>query len=292
MVFFMDLYILIAILVRVSQRKPIAYFYMIGFVLTLMVGTLLILANIGVIDGINQNAEIFYFTPLIEILVLIVGFGVIFSNNLRERNRFQVQLSETQRSIITIQENERKRIGQDLHDDVGNTLAAIKSVLSNKYPTDAAIKDMVEKAILMLKQISHNLMPVDFKKNHLGELMQQAIRKFSNSNLSISFIEAGQRREIPVDVALEIYRIFNEILHNVYSHSQASEATIQLIYQEESLVFSVEDNGPGFDFEKTLQETEGIGLKNIISRAKVIDAKLTIQSDHRGTLILIDHRWS
>jgi signal transduction histidine kinase len=279
--FFMDVYILIAILISLQQKQQITYFYLVGFLFTLIIGTIITMANIGMIDDINQQANYFYFTPVVEILILVLGFGFSFSNNMKEKYRFQ-------KDIISTQENERKRIGQDLHDDVGNTLAAIKTVLSNRYPADNETNDMVQKAIANVRQISHNLMPVDFEKYQLSDILQQTLRKLDNKQIEVQFIEAGERRELKPATSLELYRIFNEIINNLYRHSKATEATIQLIYQEDSLVLSIEDNGKGFDLIKTLDETEGIGLKNLYARANSIGAKLTIQSDARGTLILLD----
>ncbi len=288
LLFYLDLYILIAIWISFNKRQPITYFYITGFLLTLCVWTILILANVGIIDGVNQNTDIYYLTPLVEILIMVIGFSFRFSTNLKEKFQIQLDLAKNQQAIISTQENERKRIGQDLHDDVGNTLAAIKNVVANRYSDDFETNDMIDKTIELVRQISHNLMPIDFEKHELSEVLQQTIRKLENKKVKIKFIEAGEKLELKPEVELEIYRIFNEILNNIHRHSQATEAVAQLIYQEDSLILSIEDNGKGFNLSEILKTTEGIGLKNLHARADIIGAKLTIQSDEKGTLTILD----
>jgi signal transduction histidine kinase len=285
-VFLLDAYIIGAIIVSIRRKLRIAYFYMLGFLVSIVASTVLILANIGVIDGINQNSDFFYFTPFVEIVIMVLGFGFTFSGNLQEKYIFQKKLAETQQAMISIQEDERRRIGQDLHDDVGNTLAALNTILKNRYAQDTEINEVMKQVITDVRQISHNLMPIDFEKYSLSEIIQETIRKFESKDVSIDFIEAGQSKPLDTSTSLEIYRIFNECLTNIIKHSKATNASVQIIHQENSLVMSVEDDGIGF--EANNQISDGIGLKNMYSRAKFINAKLTIQSDSKGTLTILD----
>ena len=285
-VFFLDVYVIIAIIISIRRKLRVAYFYTAGFLISTFVSTLLVLANLGIVDGINQSSDFFYFTPFFEIVIMVLGFGFTFSDNLREKYVMQKRLNDTQKSIISIQESERKRIGQDLHDDVGNTLAALNTLLKNRYADDQEVSGVVTNVIHEVRQISHNLMPIDFEKYSLSDVIQDTVRKFKTKDLDIDFVEAGQKKVLKPEINLELYRIFNEILTNIIKHSKASHATVQMIYQQDSLVMSVEDNGRGFDIKSTT--SDGIGLKNIASRAAFIQAKLTIQSDDKGTLILLD----
>jgi signal transduction histidine kinase len=82
-----------------------------------------------------------------------------------------------------------------------------------------------------------------------------------------------------------IYRIINELITNIYKHAHASKALIQLIYQQRSLVVTVDDNGTGIQHSKT---EDGIGLQSIRSRAEYIHATLKIESDEKGTLIILE----
>jgi signal transduction histidine kinase len=274
--------------VSLNKKLPITYFFLVGFLLTLFVGTVLILANIGLIDNVNQSTNIYYATPLLEILILVFGFSYTFSENLKEKFNIQKKMNKTQKEIIETQENERKRIGQDLHDDVGNTLAAIKTRLNNQYPEDVQFAEIIQNAIESVRMISHNLMPVDFKKNTLVDVLAQTLRKLDNRQIEVEFITAGDKISLSHEVSLEIYRIFNEVIHNMYLHAKATVASVQLIFQEESIVLTIEDNGIGFDTIQITAETEGIGLQNMRSRAKLIGAKLTINSDQKGTLTILE----
>jgi signal transduction histidine kinase len=86
---------------------------------------------------------------------------------------------------------------------------------------------------------------------------------------------------------LVVYRIINELITNSIKHSHATDMMIQLIYQKESLVVMVEDNGTGMRTDAGTHD-KGIGLKNIRHRVAYIQATLTIESDSKGTLVIIE----
>jgi signal transduction histidine kinase len=284
-VFFTNGFIMYAIVVSIARREPIVYFYMAGFLVTLVVATILVLADLQIIDDVNQKTDMLYFTPLVEILIMVIGLGIHFSNTVKERFRVQTALNKTQDQIITIQEDERKRIAQDLHDDVGNSLAAVKNLVIQKHESVVVEKE-IDNVIRAIREISHNLMPVDFNEFPLPQILRITVNKFKNHpSLALEFSCMGEIRKLVPLTELVIYRIVNEIINNIFKHSRASSAFIQLIYQDESLVVTVEDDGIGINASKS---EEGIGLRSIRSRAAYIHARLNIESDDKGTLIILE----
>ncbi|MEA5461206.1 7TM-DISM domain-containing protein [Arcicella sp. LKC2W] len=285
--FFMDAYIVIAIINGVIQKHPSVYFYMVGFFLTLILFTILVLANLNVLDEVNNNVEIFYFTPLVEVIVVVFGLVIRFSNSVREKFIFQKKLYETQQQIITLQEDERTRIARDLHDDVGNSLAALKTKFIYENRTDDTQK--TQQIIDDLRDITHNIMPANFQDFTLDKMLETLIKRFQNhSKISFEFILAGKYLKLDSNRELAIYRIVNELISNILKHSSSENVTLQMVYQEESIVLCFEDDGQPFLLENQISMEHKIGVKSMLARLDFIQAKFNTTSDNNGNLLIID----
>jgi signal transduction histidine kinase len=280
-----NIFILYILSISVVKKEPIVYFYMAGFYFTSLIALLLTLSDFHIIYFPAHNKDIYFLTPLVEILFVAIGIGVHFSRTLKERVNVQLALNETQDQIITIQEDERRRIAQDLHDDVGNSLAAIKNMVIHKRETVSVEKE-IDNIITTVRSISHDLMPVDFNEFSLVDIITHNVDKFKDHpTLALELDYTGKAIKLKPLTELVIYRIINELITNIYKHSKASKAFIQLIYQEKSLVVTVEDNGTGIKKSKI---EEGIGMRSIRLRSEYIQAKLKIESDDKGTLIILE----
>ncbi len=283
--FITNIYILYIISVSVLKREPIVYFYMAGFFVTSIVGLMLTLSDFQLLNFPHQNKDFYYLTPFAEVLCVALGIGIHFSRTLKERVRVQLALNQTQDQIITIQEDERRRIAQDLHDDVGNSLAAIKNMVVQKRESTEVVAE-INNLVNTVRTISHDLMPIDFNEFSLVEIIGHLVNKFKDHpTISIEFDYTGKPVKIKSTTELVIYRIINEIISNILKHSQATKAFIQLMYQEESLVITVEDNGIGMQTSKV---AEGIGVRSMRLRADYINAKINFESDEKGTLIILE----
>jgi signal transduction histidine kinase/ligand-binding sensor domain-containing protein len=183
---------------------------------------------------------------------LIVSFFALLIYGLLRLyvRRKQAQQQRLTRQLLGIQEEERLRIAQDLHDDVGNTLATIKGILDRSADTHLAsatlpqARDLLVQAMTEMRTISHNLMPVDFAQTTLSEALEHQLHRIrQSSSLTVRFIVAGEPVRLMPETELTIYRIIAELLQNIRKHAQATEAVLQLIYAPTELVVSVEDNG-------------------------------------------------
>lgn len=184
----------------------------------------------------------------------------------------------------------------DIHDDVNNTLAAAKGYLQLDEPgKESSLRTkhielshaLILKATEDLRAITHDLMPIQFDQHMLPAVIEQKVQEWSGmEGAQISYILAGKPVKLSGEAEQMMYRIISEMVQNIRKHSQAKTAIIQLIYQENSLVISVEDDGVGFD-QKMKAETRGIGLKNIHSRAEYLRADVEMSSDKKGVLIQI-----
>jgi signal transduction histidine kinase len=286
-IFFMDSYILFAICLRAIRKEPAVLLYLAGFLSTAVAGSILVFAELQLFDGVNQNSDFYYFTPLIEILCMVLGLGIHFSRAVKEKLRVQVSLNKVQQQVITAQEDERERIGRDLHDAVGNSLAGVKSMLVLKKD-HAVIEKEIDSILTDVRDISHDLMPVDFKEYALPDIIKQTVRKFAeHPGIAFDYEQAGKMVKLQPVTELFIYRIVNELIHNAIKHSQASEILIQLMYGENSLVVTAEDNGKGIDHDDGTT-ANGIGLKNIQYRVSYIGATLNFESNNKGTIVIVE----
>lgn len=137
-----------------------------------------------------------------------------------------------------------------------------------------------------LRYITHDLMPSNFINNSLENTLEETIKKvnLATSNLHFTFIKEWDVIAMDKRVELNIFRIVNKLIHNIKKHANATQAIIKLNYHQNFLQLMVEDNGKGILSKNYLDQ--GIGFKNLKSRAEYINAKLHINSGQNGTTII------
>jgi PAS domain S-box-containing protein len=257
-------------------------------------------------DGSEYFLE-WHISPVRDASGRITHF-VSVQRNITERKRaeelnvrFQQQKARTA-AIVETQEEERRRIAKELHDALGQMLVAAKlnvDILEDKLTgadKDAHrrvenVKSMLNQIMLEVRRISYDLMPSileDFglppALNHLCEQLSQT------QKLKIRFVSAGMTERLARPVEIGLYRIAQEALNNSIKHSQAREATIQLIKDKKIVTLTIEDDGRGFDPAQNRPVTEkgGMGLMNMRERAESICASISFNSrPNEGTEIII-----
>lgn len=202
-------------------------------------------------------------------------------------NRQQAQrLYEANINILNAQEAERSRLAQDLHDDLGGTLSALKGRIANES-VQLETLDLIEKVINDLRIVSRNLLPPELEKEGLSKAIQYTTERMQNaSKIKFMYVVFGQEVRLPQDYELNLYRIVAELLNNVVKHSKATKAVVQVIFHADYLHISVEDNGEGI---KTGMNVWGIGLKNIFSRVEFLKSQLSVDSTPaKGTTVIVE----
>lgn len=217
---------------------------------------------------------------------------------------YQQQLNKQQNemlnAVIATQDQERKRIAEDLHDSIGSLLSAAKLKLSAiaetapvNYNGQAKNYDdtmnLLDEAVNEMRNISHNLLPASLLRLGLVAGLQNLFDKISSrTNLQINFNIYGFKERMDDTTEVSIYRIILEAINNVIKHARASTVTVQLMQYENYINILVEDDGIGFDGGNNLQ-THGIGLNNILSRVDHMKGKVDIDTKpNAGTVINID----
>ena len=213
----------------------------------------------------------------IIILFAFIAYSAFVQKILREKSQqYQLELShqkEVTLQYTSVQESERKRIAELLHDDIGNKLNILslwinnEDSLNNKRSREV-IKQQIPALIEATRTISHSLYPVNLEKFGLI-LTLEALISNVNESLPIQLIVNHDYQKRPISFEVQIYRIIQEFLSNVIKHAKASNMLIHIRDTETSLAVILSDNGVGFD-NSILKK--GMGLKNIDSRIKSINA--------------------
>jgi signal transduction histidine kinase len=284
---------LLSALEKVWQHYKPAYFYLaaiiylwygaIQYVITIMGGD-----TKEMIEKQPNDLQIGIITETI-----IVFLGIIYRYNLFKKENQSLLLTikndkiKFTEQIISTQEEERKRIAEDLHDELGSNLAAIKLSVQ-KLPVDkniyASIINMLDEASADVRNISHNLMPPGFAKTKLGDLLTYYYQQLNNEgNIKFNFHCLGYDRQFSKNDELMIYRILMELTSNIIKHANATESTIQLLYQDAHLEIIAEDNGAGF----SATQNPGIGMSSIRSRVDYLAGDMNIDSGNSGTTTII-----
>lgn len=196
----------------------------------------------------------------------------------------RLRQDEVTHAVITAQEQEREDLGKELHDNINQILATtklyIEYALSNDEMHDRLLnnaKDLVESAVSEIRRLSKTLSPPSLGEvgiimalNELTESMQ-TVNKFQ----IIKDWEAIKEESFSEGLKLTVFRIIQEQLTNISRHADAKKVWISLKITGRRLSVIIKDNGNGFDLNKKMN---GVGLKNIFSRAQLHKGKVTLNS--------------
>ena len=190
------------------------------------------------------------------------------------------------------QDNERKRIAQELHDSIGGNLAAIKlqfGSIPNSKEVYKTISKQIDDTYNQVRIISHDLLPKKFSQNPFLSVITEYMENIGNaSDLKITCNGFPKDKINAIDkyVQIETFKILQELITNTIKHAKASIVEIQLNLVNDSINILFEDNGVGFNSNI---KSGGIGISNIKSRLKNIDGTINIDSRiKRGTIINIE----
>jgi two-component system, NarL family, sensor kinase len=194
---------------------------------------------------------------------------------------------------------ERNRIGQELHDGLGQMLSAVRMNISalqqktslneesKKELVDFAIES-VDKAFYELRDISHNLAPsVLAEKGLTGALKDLSNQVNQSKHLQMNFEVYGMNGSLDTLIENTLYRASQELLTNAIKHAKATTFSVQLVKSNTEITLMVEDNGKGFAIDQTLILPGG-GLNNIRSRVENLNGQVFIDAmENRGSIVTI-----
>jgi PAS domain S-box-containing protein len=209
------------------------------------------------------------------------------------------RLHSLSRRLVEVQENERRYISRELHDEAGQLLTSLMvdlRLLEKKASQPDEIKKVIAEMEKSLNQVLENLHRVAMalrpaSLDHVGlvpALSQHVEAIGEKHGLKVSFKSGKIRKRMPANVETVLYRIVQEALTNVVRHAHATRVDVVLTVRDDKLVVIVEDDGIGFDPEAAMTG-EHLGLFGIRERAEMIDGMLEIESaPGKGTTLIVE----
>ncbi|WP_026904167.1 tetratricopeptide repeat protein [Pedobacter glucosidilyticus] len=265
------------------------------------------------IADLNQQAQINQLqlkqkNSYLLFAIIVIALGILTAYLLfnRQKIKQQMRLKEDAnkqqelmvKEILLAEERERRRIASDLHDGVGQTLSAalmnLHSLVSKINLQDKQQSLFAEKTLSLLNEsydemrsISHQMVPNALIKSGLTTAVREFINKIDEQKLKISLETEGLDEKLDENIETAIYRIIQEAVNNVVKHAKASKLSIQIFKDTQGISLTIEDNGIGFNV-KEVNQTSGIGLKNIQNRVHALKGNLEYDSRFgSGTLVNI-----
>ncbi len=204
--------------------------------------------------------------------------------------------------LLKTQDEERRRIARELHDGIGQLLAAMNMnlaiIFSEKSKlSEDAVKSLdengtlVDQALRDIRTMSYLLHPPLLDEIGLGSALQWYLSGFSErSNISVSLDMTPDLGKLPRDVELSLFRIVQECLTNIHRHSESPTARVRLYRALGEIVLEVKDQGKGIPPEIrqkiSLGNGFGLGMRGIRERLRQFGGRLELQSDENGTVVL------
>ncbi len=224
-------------------------------------------------------------------------------NDITRQKQLAEELEYYAREITQAQEEEKKRIARELHDDTAQALAMLSLEIDSIIKAD---KNLPEKALEKLKQLredvdrtmqevrrfSHELRPGVLDNLGLQAALETLVDDFNEKNQIEADIQVlGSPRNLPPDIELALFRLAQEALSNVRKHSQAERALVKIRYSNRRVKLVISDDGQGFNLKRELEFARAgkLGLIGMKERAHLIGAELKINSrPHRGTTVMVE----
>jgi signal transduction histidine kinase len=238
--------------------------------------------------------KLFYTVIITSLLIAVIIVFFVVSVVRYHRRYIRLQKERIEAEIL-MQEQERKRVANDLHDSLGPLLSTVKLYLHSIAVSNQQDKELLGKAsnyidetITSLREISYNLLPSGLSRKGLAETLKEYIYRITSRNVLKIDFTADENLNINQKIEIHLFRILHEIIHNTIKHAKAQTLHLLITSKPDGLVILTEDDGLGFDVEDTRDSSAGLGLKSMESRCELIGASLQIISEKgKGCKIII-----
>jgi two-component system sensor histidine kinase UhpB len=201
--------------------------------------------------------------------------------------RIDSERKRSGRLVLRAQEEERRRLARDLHDEVNQALTAILlrlEALSHAAP-DAGeelleLKKLVNQAMAELLHLARQLRPTALDDHGLVPAIESQLRRFSaQTGVEVQLHTEGDAGELDSDKEIVVYRVAQEALSNVAQHACARRVELGLSADKDGVELTIRDDGRGFD---TRAERDSLGLSGMSERARLLGGRLDVESQPGG----------
>ena len=230
----------------------------------------------------------------------LIGYGKV-TRDLTERKKSEEQLRELSHRLLRMQDEERGRLGRELHDTVGQYLAASKisidGLLSESSFNEseararlAESRSLIERAIREVRTLSYLLYPPMLEEMGLPAAIRWHLEEFSKRSGIHTTYEIPDYVRLPKDVELALFRVIQEGLTNILRHAQSLTAEVRLSISDHTAGLEIKDQGRGVPPElcnfgpETLAKM-GVGVRGMYERIRQLGGNLSISSNSHGTSV-------
>ncbi len=257
--------------------------------------------NTGINLSINISPPFWennYYRILFSAFVLF-SIYMIVNSKLKKLKTEKLRQNQFSKQLMESQEEERKRLSQELHDSLGQNLLVIKNQIDLYKSSEVKdetelveISNLIKESISEVKEISSNLHPHQLERLGLIKAVKAMVNKIAASaNIEIDTKLDDLTGFFSPEAEINIYRIIQESLNNILKHSGSDKAIVEIKKEKEIIHLVVEDFGKGFDINDTDTQnkfTEGLGLKSMKERVRLLNGEIKIDSSpNTGTKISI-----
>jgi len=212
----------------------------------------------------------------------------------------QHQLRKLSKEMLNIQEDERKYISMELHDEIGQSMTAINMTLQSIRTGElddkkikmriADCQKLVEETSSKIHQFSMELRPPELDDLGLIPAIKSHSRKFTaRTGLTVTIESDNEVENLGAEIKTAFYRVFQEGINNIAKHANASSINVSIHKQNGKFLCYIEDDGDGFDSSQIFANTAGLGLIGMSERIKSIGGHFDIQSNSgKGTRLCVE----
>lgn len=240
------------------------------------------------------------------VLLMMAVFIIIFVAYYQQKQaKQQLALQEIQaqhrRELMAAtfrgQEEERKRLAEDMHDGIGTMLSITKmslNQLEKKLGSEVQVgfeiqktRSMIDETMTNVRRISRNLVPTTLERFGLLAALEELTDRANDGDLDVQLTFPESPTQFPPALELMFYRITQELVNNAIRHARARYIAVQLICFDNEVRLSVTDDGIGFDFDAIMENRQGgLGLRTIESRLSIVNGHVTFNvAPGRGSQI-------
>jgi PAS domain S-box-containing protein len=254
-------------------------------------------------DGTFVNISL-CISPVKDDLGRVIGASKV-ARDITDRKEVEEarRKAETSTKLQHAQDAEKRRIARELHDGVGQLLAAIGMNIAQVKREKERLSDigarcvsensdLIDQAMSEIRTVAYLLHPPMLDEMGLSSALPMYIEGFAQrSKVSVEFEAAHDLGRLPEDYELALFRIVQECLTNIHRHSGSSTATVMLSRTETEVRLEVRDRGKGIDDEMTkkiaLGVGSGVGMRGMQERIELMHGKMVVNSNPTGTSVVV-----
>ena len=217
-----------------------------------------------------------------------VGGILILTEDITRRKQMEEALSDMSRKLIESQEQERARIGRELHDDINQRLAMLSLELEQLQENPSEVQSRVQELRNQTTELSNDVQAMSHdlhssKLEYLGVVagIKSWCKEFGErQRVEIDFSN-DVYSALPIEIGRSLFRVLQEALHNATKHSGVKRIELQLREDSGEIHLIIRDSGKGFDVEAALQG-KGLGLTSMRERVRLVNGTFSIESKPMG----------